>query len=192
MFRIASSLERMIVKNIKKITYLENQPLKNQINSLKLLFIENKLILGKKFTIKMTTLIIQIEKLTGFYDSKKLGARFNSHFKTLELRIFEDDLTFIISSSLLNELNLIKQKFSKAVNNSEKKKVMFELLFFHLNCLFEAYQSLEPQINLPKLDESIENKSLLITNLQKSPDENEILSKLTPKQGKSYLILKNN
>ena len=38
----------------------------------------------------------------------------------------------------------------------------------------------------------IENKSLPIINLQKFPDENEILSKLTPKQGKSYLILKNN
>ena len=35
-FRITSLLETMTVKNIKKITYLENQSLKIQINSPKL------------------------------------------------------------------------------------------------------------------------------------------------------------
>ena len=75
----------MSVYNYLKNVYY-NVDFKVQINSLKLSFIESHLILGKKFIIEMAILINQIEKVTGFYDSKKLGARFNSHFKVLELR----------------------------------------------------------------------------------------------------------
>jgi hypothetical protein len=116
--------------NIETINFDKEKSLKFQLNSLKLLFIKKNIFLGNKFTIEMAILLNQIEKLIGYYDSKKLDARFNSYLKDLELSFSKEDLLFIITPPLLSELNIIKQKFSNSRDNSEKRNVMFELLFF--------------------------------------------------------------
>lgn len=73
--------------NIKKIKYIEEEPLKIQVNKLKRLLIEANVILGKKFTLEIASLTSQIEKLINFYDSKKIPSRFNSSAQALELNL---------------------------------------------------------------------------------------------------------
>jgi len=56
---------------IKKIEFIETKPIRIQVNNLKKILIETNVILGKKFTFEIATLILQTEKLINYYDSKK-------------------------------------------------------------------------------------------------------------------------
>ena len=47
------------------------KPIRIQVNNLKKILIETNVVLGKKFTFEIATLILQTEKLINYYDSKK-------------------------------------------------------------------------------------------------------------------------
>lgn len=174
---------------IKKIEFIKTKPIRIQVNNLKKILIENNVILGKKFTFEIATLILQTEKLINYYDSKKLLSRFNSNFRALELTLSNEDISFEDVSKFINQLSLIKTEFNNVKTNEQKKCIMFKLLFFHINVLFNAYQSKELKIN----DSVIEKPKLKTNNSVENPTNksNESLEKLTDKQRKKYLELSN-
>jgi len=161
---------------IKKIQFIETETIQIQINNVKKILIETNVILGKKFTFEMATLVLQTEKLINYYDSKKLGARFNANFRAVELTLSNEDISLKDVSSFITELSSIKTDFNNATTNEQKKSIMFKLLFFHMNVLFNAYQqSKELKTN---------------TSVRKSTSEStENLEKLTIKQKEKYLVL---
>lgn len=69
--------------------FIETKPIRIQVNNLKKILIETNVILGKKFTFEIATLILQTEKLINYYDSKKLLSRFNFNFRALELTLLK-------------------------------------------------------------------------------------------------------
>lgn len=167
--------------NSRKIEFIENKPVKLQINNVKQILIESNVILGKKFTLEIATLIIQIEKLMNYYDTKKIPSRFKANFQSLELNLSSEEILSKNISKFTNELNLIKTMFNDSKENEQKRNVMFKLLFFHINILFNTYQELN-------LNNFVVNKSYERPKLEKS-SLNENLEKLTDKQLEKYLKL---
>ena len=174
---------------IKKIEFIEMKPIRIQVNNLKKILIETNVILGKKFTFEIATLILQAEKLINYYDSKKMLSRFNSSFRALELTLSNSDISFEDVSEFTNQLNLIKIEFNNVKTNDQKKCIMFKLLFFHMDILLNAYQNKELKIN----DSIIKNPKLETNNSVENLTNkyNESLEKLTDKQRKKYLELSN-
>ena len=173
---------------ITKIEFIETKPVRIQVNNLKKTLIETEIILGRKFTLEMATLILQIEKLIYYYDSKKMSSRFNSNFRALELTISSEEVSLSEDlSELINKLNSIKTAFHSAGTNERKKCIMFELLFLHINILFNAYQNQESKMNNSVMEELETNNSAEnLTN-----NSNDGLEKLTDKQRKKYIELTN-
>jgi hypothetical protein len=63
---------------IKRILFDKKPSVQIQVNNIKQLLIKNNVILGKNFTFEIATLVLQIEKLIKYYDSKKLFSRFKT------------------------------------------------------------------------------------------------------------------
>ena len=112
--------------DIKKIEFIETKSIRIQVNNLKKILIETNVILGKKFTFEIATLILQTEKLINYYDSKKLFSRFNSNFRALELTLSNEGISFEFEdlSKFTDQLSLIMQK------QMSKKNILC------LNCYF--------------------------------------------------------
>ena len=148
------------------------------------------MVLGKKYTLDIAVLILQIEKLIDYYDSKKISSRFSSYLKSLELTLSREELPFPDNSILLEEMNSIKTEFSTSENNLKKKSVMFKLLYFHMDILFCAYQMLELKNNPSEIKENLfelnKNDSTKITDF----DTDKKLDKLSFKQKAKYIKLK--
>ena len=117
-----------------------------------------------------------------------MSSRFNSNFRALELTISSEEVSLSEDlSELINKLNSIKTAFHSAGTNERKKCIMFELLFFHINILFNAYQNQELKMNNSVIEELETNNSA--ENL--TDNSNDGLEKLTVKQRKKYIELTN-
>ena len=168
---------------IKTITFNNKISVQIQINNIKKMLIEANVLLGKKFSFEIATLILQIEKLINYYDTKKLPARFKAQFQSLELTLSNQEIYF---NDSLNRSSSIKTDFYSAKTNDKKKHIIFELLFFHLDILFNAYQTQELTLNSITPDNSYQKQGLITVNSakqmkNKSPVNSE-LKKLILKQ----------
>ena len=153
---------------IKRILFNKKTSVQIQVNNIKQLLIKNNVTLGKNFTFEIATLVLQIEKLIKYYDSKKLPSRFKTNLLSLEftLSIHQSHV-----DNLSNKLNSIKAEFENAKMNEQKKLIIFELLFLHLDVLFTNYQIQELKPNNIAVENLGEKQEFTITKpaeIQKS------------------------
>lgn len=108
--------------------------------------------------------MLQIEKLIKYYDSKKSPSRFKTNLLSLEFTLSIQQ-SHVDNSS--NKLNSIKTEFENAKTNEQKKLIIFELLFLHLDVLFTNYQIQELKPNNIAVENSSEEQELTITKSAK-------------------------
>lgn len=153
---------------IKRILFDKKTSVQIQVNNIKQLLIKNNVILGKNFTFEIATLVLQIEKLIKYYDAQKLPSRFKTNLRSLEFTLSIQQSNI---DKLSNKLNSIKDEFENAKMNEQKKLIIFELLFLHLDVLFTNYQiqELKPNnIAVKNLGEKQEFTTTKPTEIQKS------------------------
>ena len=183
---------------IKRILFNKKTSVQIQVNNIKQLLIKNNVTLGKNFTFEIATLVLQIEKLIKYYDSKKLPSRFKTNLLSLEFTL---SIQQSHVDNLSNKLNSIKAEFENAKMNEQKKLIIFELLFLHLDVLFTNYQiqELKPKnIAVENLGEKQEftitkpaeiQKSIMtgpIKTIENNSNTNPKFEKLTLKQKTKY------
>ena len=153
---------------IKRILFNKKTSVQIQVNNIKQLLIKNNVTLGKNFTFEIATLVLQIEKLIKYYDSKKLPSRFKTNLLSLEFTL---SIQQSHVDNLSNKLNSIKVEFENAKMNEQKKLIIFELLFLHLDVLFTNYQIQELKPNNIAVENLAEKQEFTITKpaeIQKS------------------------
>ena len=153
---------------IKRILFNKKTSVQIQVNNIKQLLIINNVTLGKNFTFEIATLVLQIEKLIKYYDSKKLPSRFKTNLLSLEFTL---SIQQSHVDNLSNKLNSIKAEFENAKMNEQKKLIIFELLFLHLDVLFTNYQIQELKPNNIAVENLGEKQEFTITKpakIQKS------------------------
>ena len=116
--------------SIIKINNFESQPIIIQVNDIKSILVEKNVILGRKFTFEIATLIVQMEKLIGYYDTKKIPSRFKAQYKTMELMLSTESTYISRIDAIRSDLSQIKIKFELTENNIKKKRLCLNYCFF--------------------------------------------------------------
>ena len=151
----------------KKIKYIETESVTHQINKLKKTLIEGNVVLGKSFSFEIANIISQIQKLVNYYDSKKIPARFSANIKSLELTVSNIALDLENSSTLNEQIEILKNEFNTADSNQKRRHIIFKLLFFHVNILFVAYESQSQKIPNNSINEEYDLNKLTYKQRQK-------------------------
>ena len=182
--------------NLQPIKFIANENALIQLNRLKKQIVKHNIVLGNDNTQEMASILTQIEKLIGYYDSKKLSSRFKAFVDA-----FEKNLSSV-ETDIDQNLKQIKIDYKNTKSNKRKKELMFSLLFLHLNVLVNEYhqryntsrinsklnKTVTPEIdNKVIIDETIEEFDFFE---KKITDSEQNIENLTNKQQIKYFMLK--